>query len=286
MFSFLDGKLADNYEKQRLEAQQAGLIPSKQKMFNKKRFYAVYDHVFDFWKGLAMPFLMPLSGLFQTIIKMCEAAWALIRVVGNLLIIKPALASVALKDSAFYFSVAVTILVTMPINAVLFSAELFSRNIASWLSKEQERTTDLPNTSLYQRFTKGIEPCIKAYAIPTQTNVNKAKFFTPYTGFNEVVIQVITPVAKTADNLIQCLSEILQAIYDLLTSASNLVIAKPQHALDDLKSVSIHLAISIVLAVVIPVNVLLDTTATVSRFGATWYNAYNSEEETLTAQPA
>lgn len=256
-----------NYEQLILNAQEEGLIPSQKYMFHKERFYPVYKDVLDFWKGLVMPFIMPLSGLFLSIIKMCEAAWALLRVVGNLLILKPAFASTALKDSAFYFSFAVKLFVTAPINAVLFFAELFSRLAFSWMSNQQENTQDLTrkDLSLYDRAKADFEPFITLNAIPTINNVNKSRFVTPYTRYYQFFAQASMPVSRTADNAIQCVSEILKSIVDLLACISNLVIVKPQHALENLKSISVHFAVTIALLVSIPFNVLLDTVTTFSR---------------------
>lgn len=250
-----------------------------------ERYIKPFQDEQSFYTGIVEIPLKPIyTGLYAAIFA-AQAVWATLRAVGNLLILKPADAQDALADVAFSSLLTIALAVMVPIHAIALSFELLTRTISSWFMGT-EAMDDLTPLNFIGKVTEEITSFDDL--LPSSTYLNHSRFFSPYPSAMECIQQFTSPMVIVVRSGYNLLSEAFAAMTSAIDGLSNVLICRPQHAIEHFHDCSVHIAITLGLAIMTPINALVEELAFISRLGTTWVSACadnKSEEVTEQASP-
>jgi hypothetical protein len=257
-----------------------GLLPDSDYL-EKNRFITPYSKLTQFGVDLAyfpgLPIATALGAAYYSI----GAVWATLRTIGNLLILRPGYAAESISDVGIDLTLAVGLAVMTPIHALISGITLLTRTIASWLRGEEPRD-DLTKISLMEKFTlENKEP----YLLLSADYFNKSRFFSPYKNVTKFLGQTIAPVATVVSSAFECLLHALGAISAAIKLLGNIVICKPRHALENARDLSVDISLTLSIALMTPINAIVETIAIVSRLGSTWVAACMRGDDEEMNQP-
>lgn len=240
--------------------------------FRDQRFTTGYETPADFWEGVenipALPILNGLNAIWESL----KAVWATMRAVGNLLILHIGDANAAIKDAGVHATLAIALAAMAPIHALTSSVELLTRTISSWFVSDE----DFMGSSIKQLFTTEINDMksLGGQAIlPNQSYFNKDRFFKPYKSSGEFLWATAAPITTGLQTGAFSLLYTLVAVHSAIKCITNLVIYKPNHALEDLRKLGVYTTLAVSLALMTPINALVEGIAWITRLGTTWKEA-------------
>jgi hypothetical protein len=259
--------------------QQEGILPDKNYF---SRFSKPYDNIADFWDGLITLITSPLVHTAATIFYAIYAVDAVLRTVGNLLIIEPVAAFYALADVSPHLAIVFAVVVMAPIHALTAALEVLTRTILSWFSEEPK--AGLTELSFGETFKKQSE---NSTFLLSSKNINRGRFFAPHKDVLSFLNSVATPLVSGIGSGFSSLSHAAQAVYLAIQLFANLVIAKPKHAGECARDFGVQATLAILLALMIPINVLVDFIAFITKLGSTWVDSlkHDKDAEPLTYSP-
>ena len=251
--------------------------------FTKVKYTAIYSNVGSLWTNAALPVITPIANAFLSIVWASSAAWAALRTVGNLLIMKPNLALNAFDDFGARFVLSIAMALMAPVNLILGTITLLTRLVSTWfklpsiIASERLKAEPMdinsgqtaPKTFL-EKLVNESSTQVKNDLLPSEKYINSAKFFTPIKSVTDLLGTVLSPVGMPIRGAVNSAVKGVQTAYELLICVSNLLICKPKHAGDSLRNAGAHLTLSLALAAMIPVNALIEALIVMTRLGSTW----------------
>lgn len=238
--------------------------------FKPERFTKPYANTKEFYEGIMTIPCLPIANGVAACFYAIRTVWAALRAIGNLLILKPGFAGEATQDLGVYGVLTLSLAVMAPINALVTTLELLTRIISSWFSGK-ESVEDLSKLDYKTQWTTEAEK-YKRF-LPSTTYFNRERFFSPYKNVFDCLGQLAAPIISPVQSSVGFLQQALTAIFFAIDGISNLVIGKPQHALQDFRYCSIHTSLSLSLAVMTAINPVIEAAAFLSRLGSTWFQA-------------
>lgn len=248
---------------------KGGLLPDNNYL-STKRFLTQYENSVQLGDGLLKIGFFPIINGLLTCFYATKAIWATVRAVGNLLILKPGYALDAFFDCSANLSLSLLVAVMAPIHALTGSVELLTRIITSWFIG-QEPQDDLSKLGLSAKINA--ESNHFNDLLPSSNYFRSSRFFSPYKNVTSFIEQLSSPVVTLFKTGYSSLNQAVNAVISALDGIANAIICKPRHALANLSDLGVHLSLSFVLAVMAPINALVESIAFISRLGSTWVDA-------------
>lgn len=247
--------------------EQMGLLPD----------YKVtsYKNTGEFWLGLAKPVYLPIANGLTACFYAARAIWSVLRTIGNLAICKPVAASDALSDLGTEISLGLIMGVMAPIN-MLCSAMQFMFNIASCWIAGKEITDDLSKKDWFKKFATDAGEV--GHLLPSSKYFMN-RFFNKYKDVGSFLGTVFYTAGIPIETGCHSLYHALRAVENALNCIANVIIAKPLHAQECFRDTSVDLSLTISLAIMTPVNAMVQGIEVITRLGATWVSACMEGEE-------
>lgn len=242
--------------------------------------YACSDAFVD---GLLSVPIFPIHNALQACYHATAAIWATLRAVGDLLILKPQDSMAAFQDAGAYITLTVALLVMAPIHALTYSLELLTRTVSSWFTGQESLQT-LSQVGFIGSLSKQYEG--HGECLPSADYFKGSRFFSPYNKGQDVLKQAAAPIGAFVGTGFRSLTCALDAVVNALECIINVAICKPRHAAENISNVGINLSLAVSLALMAPINALVEGIAFVSRLGTTWVNACVGEGEQVSASPS
>lgn len=256
---------------------EEGLFP-KSNYFSTERFATHYNNTQEFWYGLIKPIRLPILNALSAGYYALRAVWATLRAIGNLLILKPGPVGAALNDLAVHSSLSIALAVMAPIHVLSASLELLTRTISSWFGPEEP---EVLSASVYAKYIEEVKELNKLAPFPpfTNTYISGPKFFTPYKEIGKFFSGLISPIAVPLETGYHSLHQASKGVIAALNCMANLLICKPNHTYESANDVGVHLSLAVYLAVMTPVNMIVEAMAVITCLGTTWFSACTDSEE-------
>lgn len=271
-----------NYNEELNALIRGGFLPNNQYL-STPRFTPPYQNTRELFQGVGLIACWPILNGISVCIHAMKAVWAALRAIGNMLILKPSHTVNALKEVCFHSMLTVALAVMAPIHALTYSLELLTRTISSWFT-EEESVADL---SKLNYAAKSFEETQKYKSLLPSSNYFKgSRFFSPYQDALQCLGQLAAPATSGISSGLGSLYQAVYAVSSAISCIMNIAICKPKHALEDLRDCSIHTSISLSLALMAPVNALVECLAFISRLGSTWLSACIRPETEEIATPS
>lgn len=254
---------------------ESRLLPGK-RFIAAERYFKPYENENSFYTGiLLIPYFSIMVGI-SFMNYALHAVWATLRAVGNLLILKPDHATAAMVDVGFYSLLTIALAVMAPIHALAHAFKALTRTISSWFM-EQEPTNGLTELSFVE--TAAIKIKHVDDLLPSSTYFKSSRFFSPYGDAFDCIQQFARPIGTTARSIFHILNNALAAIYSAIKGLTNILICKPKHALENWRDCGVYTSIIFSLALMAPVNALVEALAFVCRLATTWVSACANSAE-------
>lgn len=274
--NYIECRMA-NYREEINYLMEIGLVPSKD-YIAPERFITHYADTTQFWGGLSAVAFLPIINGLGACYYAARTMWATLRAIGNLLILKPGLAGEAITDAGFGLTMSICLAVMAPIHALTQSIEVITRTISSWFVGK-ENVENLSENGLLTEFVTNVKPYQRAGKLFSANYFNKSRFFSTYEGAFDCLAQMASPITTIFTTGYYSLSEACSGVNSAIECLANLLICKPGHALENLRDLSVHFSLAIGLAVMTPINALVESIAFISRLGSTWVSACTSPED-------
>ncbi len=256
--------------------QENGFLPSPT-YFSASNFIAPYRNVRQFSIELIEPVVMPIANGLAACYYAMRAVWATLRTIGNLLILKPLDAVGSFGDVCVHTTLSFALAVMAPIHAIVDSIRLLTRTVASWIADEP--TYDLSSLGFVEKFMLDVKELTDDERLLSRDYFNKDRFFTAYPRVGDFFFGMGKPIFSPVVTVFESLYHADLALRDALVCIANLLIAKPRHAGEAARDFGVHLSLTVSLAVMAPINALIDAIAFVTRLGTTWHSACTADEE-------
>lgn len=253
------------------------LLPSMD-LIQPSRFISNYKTPEDLWWGIASPITQPIFGLITSLVEALRSVWGILRFIGNVLILKFNDAGTALQDASVYFVLSLAVALTSPVNAALYTIELLTRVVTSWFTPE-ESDANLLQTGFSEKFTNKADGYVSSNLLPSENYLKRMGFFNKYSTVSQFFVQVAKPVIKPVTNVGYSFEHVVFSVIEALYGVSYLLIGQPMHAGEAFLNTSVEFSLSVALAVMAPVNALVNTIPIATRLGSTWYDAVFSSDE-------
>lgn len=271
-------------EKQKIKWQQKHNLLISSSYLNNTRFTRAYRSKEDLWGSLSNPLIMPCTNLGFMTVYALKTIYALLRLVGNLLILKKDDAMNAGLDASARFSLMLAHAIMIPINALAYSAALFTRLAACWINPFPAATEDTPELESFDtKFDKATEALSNYVAFGDETELVNHGFFRPYRDLYELAQGVFSPILETTISAAVLIHQTLLATWSALSCVSNLLIGQLSLANDNFKDIGVHGSLMIGLAIITPIHALITSISVITNIGATWHSACIDSEN---ASPA
>jgi|GEM_PF-5299827 len=270
-------------EKQKIKWQQNHNLLISSSYLNNTRFTRAYRSKEDLWGSLTNPLIMPCTNLVFMTGYALRTIYALLRLVGNLLILKKDDAKNAGLDASARFSLMLAHAIMAPINALAYSATLFTRLVASWINNSRATVSQEDLDSLDRKFHNAANELPSYVAFGDETELASHGFFKPYQDLSELAQGVFSPILETTISAAVLIHQTLLATWSALSCVSNLLIGQLSLANDNLKDVGVHGSLMIGLATITPIQALITSISVITNIGATWHSACIDSEN---ASPA
>lgn len=254
--------------------QGMGLLP-KQGYLSPERFAAPYKNTEEFWQGLATPLLLPIGNGLVACFYAARAIWSVLRTVGNLAICKPIAASDALSDLSVEISLGLAVGIMAPINMLCSAIELVLRIASCWITGK-EIEDDLSKENWFKKFAAEVKEI--DHLLPS-SNYFMNRFFNRYKEVSEFLGGAFYTVGIPFETGFHSLYHALRAVENALNCIANVIIAKPLHAQERFSNTSVDLSLSISLAIMTPINAIVQGIEVMTRLGTTWVSACMEGEE-------
>jgi hypothetical protein len=264
-----------NYHDEFTDLTKNGLLPDHNYL-SSQRFTTQFPSSADFWSHVGISCGLPLVNSLATCYYAARAVWAVMRAVGNLLILKPRYMADALNDVSSNITLGVCVAVMAPIHALTHSVELLTRLIASWLAGEEPRE-DLSQHGLIGKFSEELD--MHPTTLPSTAYFKGARFFAPYKDALSLIDQLFSPVVITVDSGFSSLTQAVKGVAAAIDLITNIAICKPRHALEDIRDLGVHFSLSLGLAIMTPINALTESLAFITRLLSTWVDACRADEQ-------
>lgn len=234
-----------------------------------------YKNPGEFWLGLAKPAYLPIANGLAACFYAVRAIWSVLRTVGNLVICKPMAASDALSDLSVEVSLGLLMGVMAPIN-LLCSAMEFMFNIASCWIAGKEITDDLSKNSWFKKFATDAGEV--EHLLPSSKYFMN-RFFNRYKDVGNFLGGVFYTAGMPIETGFHSLHHALRAVENALNCIANVIIARPLHAQECFRDASVDLSLTLSLAIMTPINALVQGIEVITRLGTTWVSACMEGEE-------
>ncbi|CAM4498078.1 MAG: hypothetical protein LEGION0403_FIIPPAGN_01723 [Legionella sp.] len=264
-----------NYHDEFSALTKKGILPDSE-YFSPQRFTTHFTGSGEFWSHVTLSCGLTLVNGLATCYYTARAVWAVMRVVGNLLILKPRYMAEALDDVASNITLGLCAAVMAPIHALTYSVELLTRLIASWFVGEEPRE-NLSNRGLIDKFSKEVNK--HPTTLPSAAYFKSTKFFAPYEEAVDLIGQFFAPAGIAFQSGFSSLVQAARAIAAAINLITNIAICKPRHALEDTRNLSVRFSLSLSLAIMTPINALAEGLAFFSRLLSTWVDACGNDEK-------
>ncbi|KTD04136.1 hypothetical protein [Legionella feeleii] len=247
--------------------EQMGLLPD----------YKVtsYKNTGEFWLGLAKPVYLPIANGLTACFYAARAIWSVLRTIGNLAICKPVAASDALSDLGTEISLGLIMGVMAPIN-MLCSAMQFMFNIASCWIAGKEITDDLSKKDWFKKLATDAGEV--GHLLPSSKYFMN-RFFNKYKDVGSFLGTVFYTAGIPIETGCHSLYHALRAVENALNCIANVIIAKPLHAQECFRDTSVDLSLTISLAIMTPINAMVQGIEVMTRLGTTWVSACMEGED-------
>lgn len=266
-----------NFQTELYKLRQHQLLPNKS-YISRSRFTSHFENSGDFWVQLGKTVGLPIVNALYAFAHAVSALWSLLRAVGNLLIVKPKFAGDAFGDMRGHFVLSLGLAVMAPIHVLTFPLEVLARTLTSWFVGE-EPVEDLSRQTLFQKFSQIINE--HPETLPSKVYFtgqgNNSRFFSPYQSAWAPIAQFVSPITIIFKSALHAITQALEAVLSTINLVTNLLICKPRHALEDLRDVTVGSSLAIALALMTPVNALVEAGVFVTRLGTTWVHACMDE---------
>jgi hypothetical protein len=236
-----------------------------------QRFINPYENISQILTTLDPIVLFPISNAIQVIKYSLQAIWAVLRAVGNLLILKPNFALDAIYDVAIDSTLAIALAVMAPIHALSHSLELLTRMVTSWFIGS-ESTDDLSTQTFNENFLREWDKMGTFYP-SSKYLYPAASFFSPHENVGSFLNSLAAPPIMILSNGLISLGLALGAVGATIKCLSNLLICKPKHALECLSELGILTSLTIGMTAMLPINGIIASINAITRLGATWETA-------------
>ncbi len=264
-----------NYSNELNQLTKDGYLPDSNYL-SAERFTAPFENSAEFWCHVVISGGLPLVNGLATCAYAARAVWAVMRAVGNLLILKPSYMLDALEDVSSCITLGLCLAVMAPIHALTNSIELLTRLMASWFVGQEPLET-LSERGLGNKFSKEIDK--HPTTLPSRAYFQSSRFFAPYKDATALIGQFFSPVAITFETSFDSLVRALKAVAEAIDLLTNIAICKPRHALQNARNLGINFSLSLGLAVMTPINALVESFAFVTRLLSTWVDACQADEQ-------
>ena len=245
--------------------------------WSSNRYIKPYKDTGMFWNGVLSVVKMPLLNTVLAFEYALLSIWAIVRAIGNLLIIKPSYAMDAAYDVSTYATLSIALAIMAPIHALTYSVEILTRLVTSWFSEKatDNATNDAsPNLTYEARFFNTYH--LFNQFLPSATYIEENKFIDPHENVLSFLYSAAFPFILMGFNGFYALTEALLLMINATECLTNLLIAKPQEALVNVQDMGIDLSLSISLALMTPINGMVGAIAFITRLGSTWISACNN----------
>lgn len=118
--------------------------------------------------------------------------------------------------------------------------------------------------------------------LPTENFLNPKRFIVPYKNENEFWDGALANLIIPFLSGVQAIGQALQAVWSTFRIIGNLLILEPTHAKKALSDLSVHIALSLSLAVMIPIHAIISSIEFATRFIATWFVSKESTKDLST----
>ncbi|STX44439.1 Dot/Icm secretion system substrate [Legionella donaldsonii] len=247
--------------------EQLGLLPNSK--------VTSYKNPGEFWLGLAKPAYLPIANGLAACFYAVRAIWSVLRTVGNLVICKPMAASDALSDLSVEVSLGLLMGVMAPIN-LLCSAMEFMFNIASCWIAGKEITDDLSKKNWFKKFATDAGEV--EHLLPSSKYFMN-RFFNSYKDVGNFLGGVFYTAGMPIETGFHSLHHALRAVENALNCIANVIIARPLHAQECFRDTSVDLSLTLSLAIMTPINALVQGIEVITRLGTTWVSACMEGED-------
>ncbi|MDR3503360.1 MAG: type IV secretion protein Dot [Legionella sp.] len=264
-----------NYHDEFTELTKNGLLPDSNYL-SPQRFTNHFADSVEFWSHIGISCGLPLVNSLATCYYAARAVWAVMRAVGNLLILKPRYMAEALDDVGSNITLGICVAVMAPIHALTNAVELLTRLIASWFVGEEPRE-NLSQRGFIGKFSKEIDK--HPTTLPSAAYFKSTRFFAPYNDAVNLIGQFFSPVVITVESGFDSLVHAAKAVTAAIDLITNIVICKPRHALEDVRDLGVHFSLSLSLAIMTPINAIAEGLAFITRLLSTWVNACRADEQ-------
>ncbi|MFJ1268253.1 type IV secretion protein Dot [Legionella lytica] len=264
-----------NYHDEFTTLTKSGILPDSNYL-SPQRFTTHFSNSGEFWGSLALTAGLPIMNALATCYYTARAVWAAMRAVGNLLILKPRYTAEALNDVASNITLSICIGVMAPIHALTNSVTVLTRLIASWFVGEEPRE-DLSQRGLVEKFSKEINK--HTTTLPSSAYFKSTRFFAPYNDAVELISQGFAPLGIGFQSGFYSLAQAAEAVTNAINLLTNIAICKPRHALQDVRNLGVHFSLAVGLAVMTPINALVESLSFFSRLLSTWVHACGDDDQ-------
>lgn len=230
------------------------------------RFTTGYENSIQLATGSAFLLLYPAANVVFSCHHLMKTLWATLRAVANCFMLNPKSGLDALCDAGFHAGLSLALAGMAFVHVVTYSVELLSRTVAAWFSGS-ERTNTLSELTLAEAYAGQYQR--QEQRIPSSAYVASSRFFSAYQGGVSVLKQCAAPVVMVAETGYHCLEQALRAVLSVFDCLIHLVLCKPQHAIEHVRDLSIHLSLSLILAFMIPINAAVETLVIITRLATT-----------------
>ncbi|WP_133135805.1 type IV secretion protein Dot [Legionella rowbothamii] len=264
-----------NYHDEFTQLTKNGLLPDSNYL-SSQRFTTQFPSSVEFWSHIGISCGLPLVNGLATCYYTARAVWAVMRAVGNLLILKPRYMADALDDVGSNITLGLCVGVMAPIHALTHLVELLTRLLASWLVGEEPRE-DLSKHGLIGKLSKEINK--HPTTLPSAAYFKGTRFFAPYEDAVDLISQFFSPISITLESSFGSLVEAVKGVGAAIDLITNITICKPRHALEDVRDLGVHFSLSLGLAIMTPINAMAESLAFITRLLSTWVQACGANEQ-------
>lgn len=264
-----------NYHDEWTELTKKGLLPNKDYL-SPQQFTTPFSNSVEFWFHIGLSCGLPLVNGLATCYYATRAVWAVMRAVGNLLILKPHYTAEALNDVCSNLTLGFCVGVMAPVHLLTHSMELLTRLIASWIVGEEPRE-NLSQRGFIDKISKKIGD--NPNTLPSSAYFKKDRFFAPYNEALDLISQFASPVTIALASGFESLTHAAKAVTAAIDLITNIAICKPRHALENVRDIGVNFSLSLGLAIMTPINTIVEGIAFMTRLLSTWVHACGPEKQ-------
>lgn len=263
-----------SYKQEVKTLQTGGLLPDAHYL-SPERFVTPYQNTDEFWLGLGKPLYLPMANGLASCFYAVRAIWTALRVVGNLAICKPVAAGAAFDDLSIEISLTLALGIMAPINMLCSAIEFLFKTVSCWIAGK-EISDDLSQQDWFQKFATESQ---ELHHLLPSSKYFKNRFFNKYNDVGDFLGGAFYTIGIPFETGFHSLFQALESVYAALNCIANVIIAQPQQAEECFSNTSMHLSLSLSLAIMTPINLCVQAIEVLTRLGTTWVSACMEGEQ-------